>query len=217
MEKRGIIFDLDGTLVDSIEDLGDAANMLFRKHGYPEHTTPEFIRWIGNGARKFIEQGIGSVIDINDLQDYVKEFKEIYANNLAVKTRLYPGIKDLLDELTEQNIRMSLLSNKPHLLTLEVARHYLSEWPLELIIGQQDDKPRKPDPTVPLAMADMMKIEPEDILFIGDSPGDIKTAVSAGMIPVGVSWGYGNLEQAVNDGHSVLDNPAEILNLLYKN
>lgn len=214
MKPRGIIFDLDGTLVDSIEDLGDAANALFRNHGYPEHKTGEFIQWIGNGARKFIEQGIGSVIDQEQINDYVSEFKELYKKNLSIKTKLYPGIKELLDELVRRGIRMSLLSNKPHQLTLEVAEHYLSDWPFEMIIGQKEEKPRKPDPTVPLEMAVKMKMQPVDLLFIGDSAGDIITAEAAGMIPVWVAWGYGSPEPGLKNLSININEPDEILSLL---
>lgn len=211
MESRGIIFDLDGTLVDSIEDLGNAANMLFRRHGYAERTIPEYINWIGNGASIFIEQSLGSVIEPERLKDYVIEFRQIYYENLATNTKLYPGISGLLDELTARNIPMAVLSNKPHLHTLRMAEIYLSGWPMELVIGQREEKPRKPDPTVPLEMAESMGIAPGNILFVGDSAGDMKTAMRAGMIPVGVSWGYGNLSKNDPEQYSVLDAPGELL------
>ncbi|MFC2090379.1 HAD family hydrolase [Bacteroidota bacterium] len=214
MEVKGIIFDLDGTLVDSIEDLGDAANALFEKHGYPTYEKEDFIKWIGNGAAKFIQEGIGSVIDKNILKDYVAEFKEIYMCKLTEKSKLYDGVKILLDELSKQNVKMSVLSNKPHLHTQKMASYFLDSWTFESIDGQKDDVPRKPDPTSALTIAENMGIEPGNILFIGDSAGDIRTALSAGMIPVWVSWGYGDPDASEKSQTIIVTEPEEILSLL---
>jgi len=214
MQVKGIIFDLDGTLVDSIEDLGDAANSLFKKHGYPTYERADFIRWIGNGAAKFIQNGIGSVFDKEDLLDYVTEFKEIYMNNLTVKTRLYEGVDIMLDELARREIRISLLSNKPDLHTKKIADHYFSPWPFSQIEGQKEDVPRKPDPFSALRIAEKMKLRPGNILFVGDSAGDIKTALAAGMIPVWVSWGYGTPDAGEKSMAIIVNEPEEILSLL---
>ena len=101
MRIEGIIFDLDGTLVDTIEDIGDATNTLSKIHGYPQYTTEDFIRWIGNGAAKFIEEAMGEKVEPCQLKNYVSEFKEIYAVNLHNRSKLYNGISELLDELTD--------------------------------------------------------------------------------------------------------------------
>lgn len=214
MQVKGIIFDLDGTLVDSIEDLGDAANSLFKKHGYPTYERADFIHWIGNGASKFIQNGIGSVINKDDLLDYVSEFKELYLKNLTVKTQLYEGVDILLDEVARRDIKISLLSNKPDLHTKKIADHFLSSWPFSQIEGQKEDVPRKPDPSSALRIAEKMKLKPDNILFIGDSAGDIKTALAAGMIPVWVSWGYGDPDASEKSKAIIVKEPEEILSLL---
>lgn len=214
MKVEGIIFDLDGTLVHTIQDLADAANTLFTRHGYPTYSEEDFIGWIGNGAAKFIEHGIGSVIDKNQLKDYVLEFKEIYSQNLANNSRLYVGIDKMLDVLIEKNIKISILSNKPHTLTLGVTENYLKKWPFNPILGQKDNVPRKPDPSAALDIAETMGIDPGNILFIGDSAGDISTAKAAGMIPVWVSWGYGSPEPQIKNLSIVIDRPNEIPELL---
>ncbi|MDA3822177.1 MAG: HAD family hydrolase [Bacteroidales bacterium] len=213
---EGIIFDLDGTLVHTIEDIGDAANTLFRRHGYPEYTTSDFIQWIGSGAAKFIEHGIGSVIDKDHLKDYVSEFKEIYSNSLTVKSKLYEGTAEMLDELIDRKIKIAILSNKPHILTLGVAENLLSSWDFEVVFGQRDEVPRKPDPAAAIEIAALLNISPEKTLFVGDSEGDINTSVAAGMIPVGVSWGYGNMDIASENGYSIINHPSELLELVKK-
>jgi len=214
MQIKGVIFDLDGTLVHTIEDLADSANTLFKRHGLPGYPVESFIQWIGDGAAKFIEHGIGSVIDKNQVQDYVLEFKEIYSQNLNKKSRLYGGIDTMLDVLIEKNIKISLLSNKPHQFTLDVAHNYLKKWPFDAILGQRDEVPRKPDPSSALEIAQKMEIDPAHILFIGDSAGDIRTAIAAGMIPVWVSWGYGSPEPDIKNLSIVIHEPAEIPALL---
>ncbi|MCF8226195.1 MAG: HAD-IA family hydrolase [Bacteroidales bacterium] len=208
---KAVIFDLDGTLVHTIEDIGDAANTLFRKHGYPEHTTATFVKWIGNGATRFIEQGIGGGIDPAALADYVKEFKDLYRKNYAVKSSLFDGIESLLDLLAEEDIKLSVLSNKPHHLTVKVVEHYLGKWKIEPVLGQRDEVPRKPDPAAALEIAGMLGIDPGQVLFVGDSIGDINTAVAAGMIPIGVSWGYGKLVEAKEQGYKLIKTPVELL------
>jgi len=214
VKVKGVIFDLDGTLVHTIEDLGDSANTLFKRHGYPTYTEEDFIKWIGNGAAKFIEHGIGSVIDKNQLKDYVVEFKEIYSQNLANKTRLYDGIDAMLDVLVEKNIKISILSNKLHLLTLKVAENFLKKWPFVPVLGQRDDVPRKPDPSAAIEIAKTMGLAPGSILFIGDSAGDIITAEAAKMLPVWVSWGYGSPETSVKNRSIIIHKPDEIESLL---
>lgn len=214
MTIKGVIFDLDGTLLHTIEDIGDAANTLFVRHGYPKHSTDEFISWIGNGATKFIEQGIGSVINTEQLTDYVNEFKEVYGKNLTNKTRLYDGVREMLDKLSQMNITMAILSNKPHDLTVKVSDHFLSEWNINPVFGQREGIPRKPDPSAALELAEIMELKPETILFVGDSEGDVKTAEAAGMVPVFVAWGYGKENHAVQNGHPVAKHPSEIITLV---
>ena len=214
MQVKGIIFDLDGTLVDSIDDLGDAANTLFKRLGYPVREREEFISWIGNGAARFIQEGIGSVIDAEKLQEYVTEFKSIYMENIAVKTRLYDGVDIMLEELSRRKVPMSVLSNKPHAHTLRVASRYLDRWDFVSIDGQKEGIPRKPDPTSALAIGDGLGIDPGSILFIGDSAGDIRTALAAGMVPVWVTWGYGDPEPVLRNQSIVVREPEEIIGLL---
>jgi phosphoglycolate phosphatase len=120
-----------------------------------------------------------------------------------------------LDALVDRGIKISVLSNKPHLLTREVCAFYLSDWPFDPVLGQREEVPRKPDPAAAFEIAEHMGADPGKILFVGDSDNDILTAQAAGMIPLGVSWGYGRLVQNPLDGMGRLaDTPSEILNLI---
>lgn len=217
MGIKGIIFDLDGTLVHTIEDIAWAANRMFAEHGLPEHPLDYYLKWIGNGAVKFIEQAYGGPIEEEQLKAYVGEFKKIYAGNLHNKSRVYRGIPQLLDGLVERGIRLSVLSNKPHSMTRGVCEYYLSAWPFDPVLGQREGVPRKPDPAAAFEIAAYMGLGPEQILFVGDSDNDILTAKAAGMVPLGVSWGYGRLVHQPVDGMGKLaEDPSEIFDSLNK-
>jgi phosphoglycolate phosphatase len=215
MQIEGVIFDLDGTLVHTIEDIAGAANVLFARHGLPEHDIEYYLKWIGNGAVKFIERAHGKPVSEEQLRAYVSEFKEVYADNLHDRSRVYTGIPEVLDGLVRRGIKISVLSNKPHLLTLEVCEYYLSRWPFDPVLGQREEVHRKPDPAAAFEIAEHMRVAPEKILFVGDSDNDILTAQAAGMIPLGVSWGYGRLVNNPIEGMGILaEKPSEILNML---
>jgi len=217
MQVEGVIFDLDGTLVHTIEDIAGAANEMFSRNSLPTHDIPYYLKWIGNGAVKFIENALGSEVDKDQLMEFVTEFKAIYGQNLHDKSRIYDGIPHVLDRLVEAGIRVSVLSNKPHPLTRKVCDFYLSDWPFDPVFGQREEVPRKPDPSAALEIAGLMRIEPDRILFVGDSANDIQTAKRAGMIPLGVTWGYGRLEEepGLNDERQV-SHPSELLPLIFK-
>lgn len=218
MKIEGVIFDLDGTLIHTIEDIAGAANKMFARHGLPEHGLEYYLKWIGSGAVKFIEQAHGGPVSKKQLMEYVSEFKEVYAGNLHHKSRVYDGIPELLDELVSRGIRIAVLSNKPHKMTQKVMEYYLSSWPFDPVLGQRDEVPRKPDPAAAFEISDAWGMAPENILFVGDSDNDILTARAAGMHVLGVSWGYGRLlDNPVNGMGELISSPSEIITLITGN
>ena len=215
MKIEGIIFDLDGTLIHTIEDIAGAANKMFARHGLPEHGVDYYLKWIGSGAVKFIERAHGEPLSKDQLMAYVAEFKEIYAGNLHDKSRVYKGIPELLDELVSREIKISVLSNKPHKMTQMVMEFYLSDWPFDPVLGQREEVPRKPDPAGAYEIAEGWGIAPANILFVGDSDNDILTARAAGMRALGVSWGYGRLLQnPVNGMGELISSPSDIMTMI---
>ncbi len=215
MKIEGVIFDLDGTLVHTIEDIAGAANMMFARHGLPEHGLDYYLKWIGNGAVKFIERAHGEPVTRAQLLAYVNEFKEVYAENLHNKSRIYDGVPEVLNELVRKGVKIAILSNKPHLLTKKVCDFYLSQWPLNPVLGQREEVPRKPDPAAAREIAELWGLASEKILFVGDSDNDILTAQAAGMIPLGVTWGYGRLlNNPVEGMGELIGDPSDILNFI---
>ncbi|MEZ5072638.1 MAG: HAD-IA family hydrolase [Bacteroidales bacterium] len=195
MKAEGIIFDLDGTLVHTIEDLAAAANAMLATNGYATHGIPDYLAWIGNGATRFIERALGEELPGDRVQELVREFKEEYGRNLHTLSRMYDGIPGVLDELQRRGRKMAVLSNKPHELTLGVCAHFLHAWSFVSILGQRDAVPRKPHPEAALEIAGIMGLPPGKILFVGDSNTDILTARAAGMPVAAVTWGYGRLDE----------------------
>ncbi|MBN1131456.1 MAG: HAD family hydrolase [Bacteroidales bacterium] len=215
MKVRGVIFDMDGTLLDTIEDIGAAVNSMLTAHGYPVHRVEDYIKWIGNGAVRLVELAVPSEPKPLLLDVLVEEFRINYQQNLHHKTCLYDGVGEVIDFLEERGIFLSILSNKPDHLTREVARWYLSEWDFRFIYGQREGIPRKPDPLAALALAEEMGLDPGEIMFIGDSGNDMITARRGGFVPVGVLWGYGT-ERDIREGGAefVIRKPEELIPIL---
>jgi phosphoglycolate phosphatase len=218
MKIKAIIFDLDGTLIDSIPDIADAANQLMRNYNFPVHDISSYTEWIGHGALRLIERAVPGNQSEAFHRELLKEYLEIYNGNCTSKTRLYPGIDKILRYLNEHNISISILTNKPHAITLNVYKYYLSIWKFEFVLGQSDEYPKKPNPAAALDMAAKLNSDPGEILFIGDSDTDIKTAVNAGMVPLGVTWGYGTESSMVHAGATyMMKNVEEVLNYVKSN
>ena len=212
MKAEALIFDLDGTLLHTIEDIGGAANRLLEKHGLPTHGTSDYLRWVGNGAAKFIERALPGAVERRRLLEYVAEFKEIYSAHLHEKSHVYDGIDKMLDNLEERGIPFSILSNKPHLLTRKVVSHYFPDRPFAEVYGQREEVPRKPHPAAAFQLARLMNVDTGKVLFVGDSNTDILTAQAACMPVVAVSWGYGRLlTEGVEGDYPLVDDPARIL------
>jgi phosphoglycolate phosphatase len=216
---KALIFDLDGTLLNTIDDLADSINVSMKHFSYPTHSKEEYKLMIGAGARDHIQKAMPSPQSANEeLVDLAFHFyKQTYAKSWQRQTGLYTGIAELLDGLTLQGLPYSIFTNKPHEFTLEMTKHYLSSWPFHTILGAGDNFPRKPSPEGALFIAKEMKCEPHKILFIGDSDLDILTAKAAGMKSVGVTWGFRPQQELVEAGADyIIHHPRELLEIIEK-
>ncbi|MCP4267287.1 MAG: HAD family hydrolase [Candidatus Brocadiaceae bacterium] len=216
MTCKAVLFDLDGTLLDSIEDLGDSMNRVLVKNGFPAHDRDAYCRFVGDGAMNLISRALPESKRTDTIiNSCLRLFLEDYDKNWNVKTRLYDEIPELLDILTSRGLKISVLSNKPHRYTLKCMDGFLSDWDFDVVFGQRDDVPRKPDPAGALEIAEQLNIAPSDFLYLGDTETDLKTSFAAGMFPVGVLWGFRSAEVLLENGATVLINrPLEVLELL---
>lgn len=220
MEIKAIIFDLDGTLLDSIEDLTDAGNKMLENHGFPGHPVENYVKWIGEGASMLIKRAMPQDIEFTeeDFKQHLSEFRDIYYENIAVKSRLYKGIPEMLDRLENAGIPVAILSNKPHYMVEKLKGIFLEKWDIKPVFGQREDVPRKPDPAGAIEIAEILGLDPAGIMFVGDSTVDLQTAKGAGMQPLCVNWGYKTEELLKEAGCSnIAGHPAEIANLVIDN
>ena len=217
MSTRAILFDLDGTLLNTLDDIGAAMNRVLVERGLPAHELKAYLDFVGHGSRVLVERALPeSRRDAATIDTCLGDYMADYGRRWNDKTELYPGIADMLDLVSSSNIKLAILSNKPHVLTMRCAESHLSKWPFVTILGQQDGTPRKPDPTSALALAEQLGVSADDCLFVGDSGVDMQTATAAGMVPVGVLWGFRPESEIREHGaQAVLKHPSELIPQLH--
>ena len=212
-QAQGVIFDLDGTLLDTLEDLADAVNTALANHGWPTHPLDAYRQFVGNGVTTLIRRAMPEEHRLEDalVDEVVVKMREIYSRGWANKTRPYPGIDQLLTALRDNGVPMTVLSNKPHDATAAMVAHFFPANPFRLVMGARPDKPSKPDPTMALETAGFLGLPPTALLFLGDSDVDIRTAIAAGMTPLGAAWGFRGPEELRTAGaRAVLRTPEEL-------
>lgn len=216
MNIRAIFFDLDGTLLNTLEDLADSANAALEASGFPVHPVEAFRYFVGSGAITLITRALPpDKIEDKLVSTCYKRFREEYSRRWDMKTRPYAGIPELLDELQRRGIRMAILSNKPQAATEECVARFLSKWPFDPVHGHREGIPVKPDPVGALAMAKHLGLRPDEVLYLGDSDVDMQTAVRAGFFPAGALWGFRTEDELLGAGaRTVLSRPADLLSLL---
>ena len=206
MHYEAAIFDLDGTLVNSLEDLADSANAVLRRHGFPIHDVEAYRYFVGNGSRRLIERILPTdrTADAVFVRDFMAEYKAHYAAHLLDKTKPYDGIMEMLAELRRRSIPMAVCTNK-HQSAAEAIMEAL--FPHDMfceIIGDQDGLPRKPDPSKVLHIMNNMGVTGDKTLYFGDTSVDMDTACNAGAFAVGVLWGFRPAQELTEHGADVL-------------
>ena len=210
--RKAVLFDLDGTLTNTLQDIADAMNRALRMNGLPEWATDEYRYLVGNGVRILAER---AVRDRQDLTGPVAaEYQAWYGTHSQVKTCPYPGIPELLQALNSRGIPVCVLSNKPDADTKQVIAHYFPEVTFAAVLGQTE-LPIKPDPAGALAIAREIGTAPSDFVYLGDTAVDMTCAIRAGMHPVGVLWGFRTAEELQKSGaEHLISAPMDLLPLL---
>jgi phosphoglycolate phosphatase len=216
MKYRAVLFDLDGTLLDTLEDLAGAVNRGLALLGLPQHKIEAFKYFVGDGREEMASRALpDGRRDRATLEQLVDFINQDYALHWSDHTCLYRGVSDLLDELARRGLKMNILSNKPHDFTLEMASVLLKRWHFESVCGAQPSVPNKPDCTQALQIARRLAIPPSEFIYLGDSDIDMQTAVNAGMFPAGALWGFRTAQELTAGGARVLiDYPTDLLHYL---
>ena len=214
--KKLVIFDLDGTLLNTIEDLGCAANYALSRCGYPEHSLSSYPFYVGNGVMRLLERVLPAEARTEqNLQRLRQEFMAYYDSHDTDRTVPYPGIPELLAELTARGVKVAVASNKYRKAVIQLINHYFPGIPWAVIEGQADGRPVKPDPSIVFEILSQCPTPKDDVLYVGDSGVDMETARRACVDSVGVTWGFRPVKELRESyADHIVDTPAAILQLL---
>lgn len=218
MTKNMVIFDLDGTLLNTIEDLAISTNKALEACHFKPHPTEAYKYFVGDGMNKLIERALPDGNKDKDTIDKVKkEFITYYNAHLTNYTKPYEGITELLYELQSRNKYLAIVSNKPNEQTQRLVKECLPKIPFVYVTGNKIGMPHKPDPFAVLEAIHQVGLSKEEILYVGDSGVDMQTAKNAGVTAVGVTWGFRTKEELISNGaDAIVDDPGMILDLLGK-
>ena len=211
---KAVLFDLDGTLVDSLESISSASNKVLRELGLKDLPKENYKYYCGDGAAVLVHRFLHDSGD-EDGQFFDKAYalyQEIFKEDCTYKVTIYNGIKDLLTLLKENQIKVAVVSNKPHARTIDVVTKLFGEGIFDVVIGQREGIDKKPDPAGALEAARLLGVLPEECAFVGDTNVDMQTGTNAGMFRIGVLWGFRTREELVENGaDEIVQNPVQIV------
>ncbi len=216
--KKLVIFDLDGTLLDTIEDLGNATNYALRTLGFPERRRDEYYRLVGRGITNLFKGAVPAGCDTPETIGRMRElFLAHYGVHLCDRTRPYPGIPELLERITARGVRIAVASNKYQEGAEAVIGHFFGQFAWTAVLGQREGFPIKPDPGIVDQCRQAAGAEKEEVLYVGDSNVDMQTGLGAGVDTVGVTWGFRSREElAAFHPTAVVDAPAQLEELILR-
>ncbi len=216
MRFKAAIFDLDGTLLDTLEDLADSANRVLRSLDLPVHPVESYRYFVGEGMVRLVERILPP--DRRDepfVARVVEAFRNDYGHHWKDKSGMYEGVPAMLDGLAAAGLKLAVLSNKPDEFTRVCVRDLLPGFPLDPVFGQRPGIAPKPDPAAALEIAAMLDSAPAEILYLGDTATDMQTACRAGMFAVGALWGFRTREELEENGaRAVVRRPEDVLRLV---
>jgi len=214
---KAIIFDLDGTLIDSIDDIAQSMNDVLIEFGYEKHKIEDYNYFVGDGALILVQNAVPKDTPTEKVQQMFRRFIEVYETGIHHNTKPYAGVYELLEKLKDTHFKLGILSNKPHEITKLYMKQLFSNYNFEEIHGQKVGVTKKPDPIGATNIAKSFNIKPEEIYFVGDTSTDMKTAKNANMKSIGVSWGFRPKEELLEHGANfIVDDCGQLWDLLNK-
>ena len=208
MKYNAVLFDLDGTLLNTLGDLHLGVNVTLKNHGYPQRTLEEVRAFVGNGARQLMQLALPQGTSEAELESILAEYLEWYRVNFCVTAAPYDGVKAVVDALIAKGVKVAVVSNKPDATTKKLAEMFFPGLPA---FGQRDDIPKKPAPQMVWRAMETLGVTAEEAVYVGDSEVDVATARNAGLPLVAVNWGFRTTEQLLTAGAEIIVNTAEEL------
>jgi len=208
---KAAIFDLDGTLLDTVADIGTGANIALCQFGYPEHPVRFYRAKVGHGIKNLFRETLPEGTSEEEVERVNHVYQQYYPANCTVHTDYFPGVQDFLSFLRERGIRLAVISNKTERTTLKIVDHYFSDYNWEFIWGNNGVRPLKPRLEAGYLACETLGLQPEEILYVGDGDTDMEFASRMGFITVGVTWGYRDPDQLLASGaHFLVDTFEEL-------
>jgi phosphoglycolate phosphatase len=213
---KAVIFDLDGTLINSVEDIADAVNVMLKQNDLPTHNLKTYEQFLGSGIRDLLKKAVAKKSNEKEFMDTCwNEMIAIYTSNCTNKTKSYNGIINLLDTLVSQKIKMAILTNKADHLAKKIVAELFPTYNFEAVIGLTNEEAKKPNPVTAIQISKKFNLNPNEIVFVGDSGIDMQTATNAGMFAVGVTWGYRDKNELIANGAKfILNHPSDLFKIL---
>ncbi len=213
---KAVVFDLDGTLTDTLGDLAAAVNFVLEKNGFPTHEVEEYKYFVGWGSYVLVKKASPENTNEEKLQEMLGDFFGYYNEHYLDKTVPYDGVNEMLCALKNRGIKLAVCSNKIQNMTEKVCDKFFGGI-FSYTFGQNDKFPLKPDPACPLWIAEQFDADPSEVLFVGDSGSDMKTAKNGGFTAVGVSWGFRPRAELLRDGADyIIDKAEELIKIIEK-
>lgn len=214
MKYNTVIFDLDGTLLNTLEDLGDSVNFALKSFGYPTRTYEEVRSFVGNGVKDLVTKAVPNGTDEDTILKCLQVFKDHYKTNMQNKTAPYNGIMNLLEELNSRGIKLGIVSNKYDFGVKNLNKYYFKDL-IPVAIGEREGIRKKPAPDTVLTAMKELGSQRETSLYVGDSGSDMITAQNAGIKSIGVTWGFRDADSLRESGADFLvDSPEQLLNII---
>ena len=211
---KAVIFDLDGTLLNTLEDLADSVNYILQKFGYPQRRKKTIRRFLGNGIKRLMELSLPQNLNEKEREKAFLAFKEYYTEHCQIKTKPYPGLPELLGKLAAKEYKLAIVSNKNYAAVQALNKTYFSQY-IQVAIGEKSGIRKKPAPDTVLAALKMLDCSKEEAVYVGDSEVDKATADNTGMDCILVSWGFRDKPELQSlKAKYLVDTPAEILNIV---
>lgn len=213
MNPTTFIFDLDGTLIDSLLDLATTSNQVLQEHNLPTHPIEAYRTLVGDGVRVLFQRALpeGRKADENLLDSCIAAFNRLYDQQWDQHTHPYEGITPALEVLNQRGFSLTVLSNKPHPFTVACVDKYFPQIPFQVVLGNSPDLPRKPDPAGVYSIADRLSTSPQHCIYVGDTNTDMQTAIAAGCHAVGVTWGFRSEQELISSGaQTILHHPEDL-------
>lgn len=218
MKTKALIFDLDGTLIDSLEDIALSMNDVLKEFNLPTHPLSAYNQFVGDGALYLTQRAVPANTSEELIQTIFTRYKHVYDQAIYHSTKPYDGIYELLEKLQNSSFKMGILSNKPHEFTLKYVENLFHQFNFLEVHGQKEDVPKKPHPQGAINIANAFHLSSNEIVYIGDTPTDIYTARNANMKSIGVLWGFRTKEELQEAGADFLaQTPQDIWEIIHTN